>query len=566
MPISVRMRPVPCHNPLGFFGLLLADKKALFVVMNNSDIIRFSSALMQFGVACYALRLGRIFNTARVGWVVFSTLSLLAVLYFLVPTSLLNGFIPLGIKVDLVYALVSVVLILGMIYLDVSSKQRRQSEKAERKAQLDFEAQVDTKWAVLTKANQELRESTARMTAELDEQKRARELAEKAVQEQTATARQVEDDLRQTISKLQVEASTPKPETTDLKPATAEADQALQAKSLALEEQLTTARNQLVACLEQFTTAQEQLTDCQNQLAACQNQLADSQKEVAANQDELDASRGQLTALRASEDTLRATIAGLEASLAEQKRAQEELEKTRQEMLLASRQTGITEAASNVLPHVANVLESLNSVSLSAQDLAQSSMDQVSRIGKLMREHSRLKRLPAKRHPLDRQLRECLTLLSRRLSDEQLQLARQIGVVKRKVGELKGSVAGNDAITEVAARQVAVTAETVTETATTTALVEESASVQGEETATPQIAETPVQIEEPTPIQVDEPVQFDGGVTLENYHDMTVSSIDLGDHLLSNMTHTGTESAQNEDVAAEEKAESLDQTEVRSDT
>jgi hypothetical protein len=526
--------------------------------MNDSEIIRFSSALMQFGVACYALRLGRIFNTNRIGWLVFSTLSLLAVLYFLAPTSLLNGFIPLGNKLDIVYGLVSIVLILGMIYLDVSSRERRRAEKAGRETHSEWEVQLEAKWAALTKANENWREKVTKLGTELAEQKQAREQAEKAQQEVTTTARQTEEALLQTVAQLKAEAASNQTESGQ-KAALEQAEQVFQSKLRAIQEQLDAAQSQLAA-------SQEQLTAFQGQLTASQNQFTNSQNQFTASQE-------QLTTLRAVEADLRGTVAGLQASLAEQKQAQEAAEQAHQERLAASRQTGATEAAASVLPRMDNVLSSLDSVSLAANDLAEASIAQVSRIEKLMREKSRIKRVPVKRNPLDRQLRESLANLARRISDEKLQITRKIGLVKKTVGELRGSVPGADSTPDVTmpetTEEISVVAEAATETATTTDQVEEPSPVQADDSTVLETeAPASVEVADATPIQMDEPVQFDGGITLENYHEMTVSTVDLGDHLISNLTHTGTESAQTDGLAEsqEESSDTLDQAEVRSKT
>jgi len=206
--------------------------------MNYSDIIRLTSGVLQLAVACYALRLGRLCNTKRVGWLMFSGLSLLALTYLLLPINPFRSTILLTVKSDLIYALISVLLLVGMTHFEFRFKQRRQTENAERRVQTEWESNVEDKFGQVNQANEELQRTLTRLQAEAAEQKKRHEQSENDTQQTSQqlllAARQAEADLRQTVNKLQ----------SDL----AEQKQAhLQAQLQAKEQAETTLQSQLGA-------------------------------------------------------------------------------------------------------------------------------------------------------------------------------------------------------------------------------------------------------------------------------------------------------------------------------
>ena len=197
--------------------------------MNYADIVRFTSGLLQFGVACYALRLGRRFNAVRVGWLLFSGLSLLALAYLLLPLNPFRGSVQLGVKVDAIYALISLLLIAGMVHLDLRFKNRLQTEQKERQAQSQWGSQVQQKLEETSKVNEHFQQTVGRLEAELAEQKRALEQADKLHQEQLMTSRETEEELRRTIARLEAEVA-------DLKAAREHAEQVHQEQLTASQQ------------------------------------------------------------------------------------------------------------------------------------------------------------------------------------------------------------------------------------------------------------------------------------------------------------------------------------------
>jgi hypothetical protein len=178
--------------------------------MHYSDVIRYGSGLLQFGVAFYALRLGRLFSTARVGWLLFSGLAILALANLLLPLNPFRSSIQMGVKIDIIYALVSGLLIAGMVHFDLRFRKRQNAESSERDSQVQWEAQAQRRFETATKTSEELRAIANKLQAEIAQQKQTQEQAELSHQEQLAGATQTETELRQTISRLETELADQK--------------------------------------------------------------------------------------------------------------------------------------------------------------------------------------------------------------------------------------------------------------------------------------------------------------------------------------------------------------------
>jgi hypothetical protein len=189
----------------GGFGLLLAAQGLSVAVMHYSEIIRYASGLLQLGVAFYALRLGRLFNTARVGWLLFSALSILALANLLLPLNPFRGSLQMGVKVDIIYALASVLLIVAMAHFDWRFRKRSESESMEREAQSRWETQVQQRFEAATKGNEELQQIATKLQSDIAEHKQAQEQAERSHQEQLSASRLGEEELRQVITRLETQ-------------------------------------------------------------------------------------------------------------------------------------------------------------------------------------------------------------------------------------------------------------------------------------------------------------------------------------------------------------------------
>ena len=64
------------------------------------QVMGFITGALQFAVAGYALRLNRIFGTARVGWSLFWAFALLALLHLFQSVMSFNSGAPLGIEIE----------------------------------------------------------------------------------------------------------------------------------------------------------------------------------------------------------------------------------------------------------------------------------------------------------------------------------------------------------------------------------------------------------------------------------------------------------------------------------
>ncbi len=136
--------------------------------MNESHIAGLIASAMQFIVAAYALRLNRRFGTARVGWSLFGAFSLLALLQLIQSSASFNVTTDSALKINVTYALISFLLLIGMLHLETMLKERLHLERIEKRLRGELELEVKSKTAHLTRAIEELMremEETKRMTA-----------------------------------------------------------------------------------------------------------------------------------------------------------------------------------------------------------------------------------------------------------------------------------------------------------------------------------------------------------------------------------------------------------------
>jgi two-component system, NtrC family, sensor kinase len=154
--------------------------------MNFQSIMSMVAGLLQFAVACYALRLNRVFGATRVGWSLFVAFSAMALLRLCLSLDLFRTAIE-GVRAETVYALTSVLLLTGMAHLETLLKERRRVEQAEAQAeenaQAKLESQVREQTAELLRANEELQETAATLKAEIARRERAQAEKEKTHKE-----------------------------------------------------------------------------------------------------------------------------------------------------------------------------------------------------------------------------------------------------------------------------------------------------------------------------------------------------------------------------------------------
>jgi phosphoglycerate-specific signal transduction histidine kinase len=147
------------------------------------EVMSFIASALQFAVAGYALRLNRIFGTARVGWSLFWAFSLLALLHLFQSLELFTAGAPLGIEVEVMYALISLLMLTGMVHIETLLKERLRMEREEQQLRAELESEIRKKTAHLTRAIEELQ-------LEIDGRKRMEAEVEKTHKELLAASRQ----------------------------------------------------------------------------------------------------------------------------------------------------------------------------------------------------------------------------------------------------------------------------------------------------------------------------------------------------------------------------------------
>ena len=140
------------------------------------------ASVLQFVVAGYALRLNRIFGTARVGWSLFWAFSLLALLHLFQSIEIFNVGAPLGVEVEVMYALISLLMLTGMVHIETLLKERLRLEREEKRLRDELESEIKKKTVHLTRAIEELQ-------AEIDGRKQMEAEIEKTQKELLAASR-----------------------------------------------------------------------------------------------------------------------------------------------------------------------------------------------------------------------------------------------------------------------------------------------------------------------------------------------------------------------------------------
>ena len=143
----------------------------------------FITGALQFIVAGYALRLNRVFGTARVGWSLFWAFALLALLHLFQSVTSFNSGAPLGVEIEVMYSLISLLLLTGMVHLETLLKERLRLEREEQRLRAELESEVKKKTAYLSRAIEELQ-------SEIDGRKRMEAEIEKTQKELLAASRQ----------------------------------------------------------------------------------------------------------------------------------------------------------------------------------------------------------------------------------------------------------------------------------------------------------------------------------------------------------------------------------------
>jgi C4-dicarboxylate-specific signal transduction histidine kinase len=151
--------------------------------MSFHEVMGFTAGVLQFVVAGYALRLNRLFGTTRVGWSLFGAFSLLAILHLVQSLMPTNAGAEFGVKIEVIYSLISLMLLTGMTHIETLLKERLKMEQTEKHLRAELESQVREKTAHLTKVIEELK-------LEIDQRKRMEAEIEKTHKELLVASRQ----------------------------------------------------------------------------------------------------------------------------------------------------------------------------------------------------------------------------------------------------------------------------------------------------------------------------------------------------------------------------------------
>jgi len=123
--------------------------------MTTPPLYNIVMGLLPCAIPPYALHLGRVFGTKRVGWVLFAVFSLLAAFQLVRAWSPAAGIEP-GIGLDLLYFLVPLLLLTGMLHIESLFKQRLRLEQQEKRLRGELQLLVQERTAELDRANEEL--------------------------------------------------------------------------------------------------------------------------------------------------------------------------------------------------------------------------------------------------------------------------------------------------------------------------------------------------------------------------------------------------------------------------
>lgn len=121
------------------------------------------TCVLQTAVAGYALRLNRVFGTARVGWSLFAAFGILAVLH-LTQAAGLDQTRPLSVSyLSGTYLVISILLLIGLAHIDVVMRMRSVTEREQARTRDELEALVEARTADLATANHGLRKALAQV-------------------------------------------------------------------------------------------------------------------------------------------------------------------------------------------------------------------------------------------------------------------------------------------------------------------------------------------------------------------------------------------------------------------
>lgn len=121
-----------------------------------------TAGALQLVVPSYGLRLVRRFGVHRVGWFLVAAFVSLGALHLMAPMDSPSAGLAPEMKLNLVYVIGSVLLLIGMGHMDTFFSQHERSRSSEETLNSQWEEQVQKKTAQLARANETLMEELTR--------------------------------------------------------------------------------------------------------------------------------------------------------------------------------------------------------------------------------------------------------------------------------------------------------------------------------------------------------------------------------------------------------------------
>lgn len=395
--------------------------------MNYSDVMPFLSGLLLFALAGYSVRLARLFSAVRSGWLVFSSLAFLALLYLVLLASPFRGTLLGGARADITYALISLVLLVAMVRLEVLFKHRLSKESAARNATSEWKSAVEKQYEKLTEAHKELQESKNKLEARLAEQKRLQDPTRNNSGELLATSGQTEQDRQQATAAFH------------------EQIEEYQRKLLEVEqvhqEQLAAARGVVEELGKTADALRVEADSLRTENRALRAEIENRQSEAAGLQKNYDRRQAEAQALQGRYEQQQADIDRLQSELNQEEEARK-VESIRQKLMNLSRQPQRRETLPGLARDIDRLHASVDSVALAADRLAQSSILRLVQSGKLLRNHAPNHGTAACGRGRGRKvLPDSMGQLVRHLSGEHGVLVSKIENLRKRIEKIQTSVA-----------------------------------------------------------------------------------------------------------------------------
>src|SRR3954465_10334304 len=122
------------------------------MVMNSLGLFGLLAGVLQLTVPSYALRLIRRFGVEKVGWFIVSAFVCLGMLHLFDPLRSVRGLAGSAIPFEAVYAIASILLLIGMAHVDTLVTANTDATNKEKKLQGDAERLIKERIAALQQA------------------------------------------------------------------------------------------------------------------------------------------------------------------------------------------------------------------------------------------------------------------------------------------------------------------------------------------------------------------------------------------------------------------------------